>query len=199
MKKLIIFSLSFFFYFYNFNSSFFAQEDFDILNPKTEQKCQSKNDAEIHQYIFTKGYQEDEFEKIKNEINDINKSIQVGDNPEKTWKVYTKPILKRKNIYFVKNDQGVIVGYAALKNDEPYLSWIAIKEDYRGREKGNLAKKLILEIMKDYSFITLDVRESNTKAIKFYESLSEFFSVEKEEGHEFKNNDKGFVFKIKRK
>ena len=73
-------------------------------------------------------------------------------------------------VYFINDTAAGYVGiYSVL--DEGYITNIAVKKDYR---KNGIATKLLTKLIndkKDLSFITLEVRKSNTAAINLYEKF----------------------------
>lgn len=82
---------------------------------------------------------------------------------------------KDDSFLFTAKDDEEIIGYIGLNVvlDEGYLLNVAVKKEYR---KKGVATKLFDELfnlaeIKKLSFITLEVRESNSSAIKLYEKL----------------------------
>lgn len=148
-------------------------------------------------YTIEKGFNSTQLKAVKTAIHKINKDIPIQEN--KTWTVYTLPILKRKNLYLIRNKEAEIVGYAALKDDNNYLSWIAIKKEYRGKDKGSLAKRLMSRILVDFGSISLSVRASNKQAINFYEGLSDIATVEHVLGETYSNGEREFLYTISSK
>ncbi len=78
------------------------------------------------------------------------------------------------NRFYIAELDGVIAGYVGLSViiDEGYILNVAVLPDYR--RKG-IAKALINHIISIYkeklAFLTLEVRPSNTAAIRLYESF----------------------------
>lgn len=78
----------------------------------------------------------------------------------------------KANRFYVAEKDGVIVGYMGLSIsvDEGYILNVATLPEYR---RQGIAKALINHIINMYSeklkFITLEVRPSNTAALKLYE------------------------------
>ena len=73
--------------------------------------------------------------------------------------------------FLVAVDDGRAVGYMGLQifSGEGYVTNVAVMPEYRGR---GIAQALIKEQMKnDMSFITLEVRQSNTPAINLYTKM----------------------------
>lgn len=80
----------------------------------------------------------------------------------------------KANRFYVAETDGVIVGYMGLSIsvDEGYILNVATLPEYR---RQGIAKALINHIINMYSeklkFITLEVRPSNTAALKLYEGF----------------------------
>ncbi|MBQ7504925.1 MAG: ribosomal protein S18-alanine N-acetyltransferase [Clostridia bacterium] len=80
----------------------------------------------------------------------------------------------KANRFYVAEKDGVIVGYMGLSIsvDEGYILNVATLPEYR---RQGIAKALINHIINMYSeklkFITLEVRPSNTAALKLYEGF----------------------------
>ena len=82
----------------------------------------------------------------------------------------------KNNTYFtVAKANGKIVGYGGVQVvlDEGYITNIAVLEDFRGLGIGKKIVNRLTEYAKDQnlSFITLEVRESNERAITLYKSF----------------------------
>ena len=77
--------------------------------------------------------------------------------------------------YFVLENENEVIGYAGLWHivDEGHITNIAIKKDYRGLGLSKLLMKELIKYFNDnsLSFLTLEVRESNTVARNLYESF----------------------------
>ncbi len=75
--------------------------------------------------------------------------------------------------FFVYEENDIILGYAGLQSvlDEGYITNIAVTKSARGRGIGKILLAHLDEVAKDslLSFISLEVRESNTAAITLYE------------------------------
>ena len=80
----------------------------------------------------------------------------------------------KANCFYVAKKDGEIVGYMGLSVslDEGYILNVATLPDYR---RQGIAKALINHIINMYSdklnFLTLEVRPSNTAAVKLYEGF----------------------------
>lgn len=79
------------------------------------------------------------------------------------------------SVFLMAFDGETSVGYVGLSSvlDEGYMGNLAVIESYR--RKG-IGKALMLELIKecqalDLAFITLEVRVTNTPAVKLYEAL----------------------------
>lgn len=77
-------------------------------------------------------------------------------------------------IFVLFEQDGVIKGYAGLQIilDEGYITNVAVKKEFR---KQGVARALMEELLKklenELSFISLEVRASNTAAYNLYDSL----------------------------
>lgn len=78
------------------------------------------------------------------------------------------------SLFFVAEEQ-TITGYISCKLllDEGYINNIAITKDYRNKGIGKMLLKTLIRAAenKKASFLTLEVRKSNTPAISLYKSL----------------------------
>lgn len=76
--------------------------------------------------------------------------------------------------FFVLKNDGKVLGYIGANNicDEVYITNVAVFPENRGRGYGKmLVSRLILQSqLENANFVTLEVRESNEKAIRLYES-----------------------------
>ncbi len=79
------------------------------------------------------------------------------------------------SIFLMAFDEDKAVGYVGLSAvlDEGYMGNLAVIEEYRRKGIGRSLMNELLRICKDkdFSFVTLEVRESNLPAIKLYLSL----------------------------
>ncbi|HZK21168.1 MAG TPA: ribosomal protein S18-alanine N-acetyltransferase [Oscillospiraceae bacterium] len=89
-------------------------------------------------------------------------------------------LTNEKAFFLTAKSDGKVLGYIGshLVLDECYITNIAVFSEYR--QKG-IAKRLIKELCrllkeKGASFVTLEVRKSNIKAINLYEKLGFVFS-----------------------
>jgi ribosomal protein S18 acetylase RimI-like enzyme len=148
-------------------------------------------------YLYmSKPVEEKQLQWMKKGIRIINKSIKVSEDNEKTWDVYTLPIMKRQFVTLVVNQENnnEIVAYAALRDHEQYLSWIAVKESYRGNKNDPVAKNLIIYLLKSHDQLELDVRAKNTRGVKFYRGLQSVMQVQEVEGKKYQDDDLGIHF-----
>ncbi|MCR5652301.1 MAG: ribosomal protein S18-alanine N-acetyltransferase [Ruminococcus sp.] len=83
-------------------------------------------------------------------------------------------LLSKSNRFFVADVDGKTVGYMGLSVsiDEGYILNVATLPDYRRR---GIAKALVGHVINIYNnqlrFLTLEVRPSNTAALKLYENF----------------------------
>ncbi|MDO4419010.1 MAG: ribosomal protein S18-alanine N-acetyltransferase [Ruminococcus sp.] len=84
-------------------------------------------------------------------------------------------LIRGKSVFLMAFDDEIPIGYVGLSTvlDEGYMGNLAVIEAYRRRGMGKaLMKELIRECKAmDLAFVTLEVRASNTPAIKLYEAL----------------------------
>ncbi len=77
--------------------------------------------------------------------------------------------------FWVAEACGAILGYCGCETvlDEAYVTNIAVSKPYRSYGIGTRLTKAMADFCEDngYSFITLEVRESNSRAISVYERL----------------------------
>ncbi len=84
--------------------------------------------------------------------------------------------LENESAYFyVAIENGNVAGYCGthIVLDECYIANIAVLPKYRGNGLGKLLTEHLINTAKknDCAFITLEVRPSNTVAVKMYEKL----------------------------
>lgn len=84
--------------------------------------------------------------------------------------------MNRENSVFLMAFEGSVpVGYVGLSIvlDEGYMGNLAVIEPFRRKGIGKALMKELLKSSKAFglAFVTLEVRESNTPAIKLYEAL----------------------------
>ena len=99
--------------------------------------------------------------------------------------------------YFViKNDSNVIVGFIGIWKiiDEAHITTLSIHPNFRNQ---GLATALITQIIKDcynnmIKYITLEVRESNTPAIRLYEKFL-FESIGQRKNYYQDNNENAII------
>lgn len=82
---------------------------------------------------------------------------------------------RESNIYIVVEDRGSVVGYCGLWGvvGEGQITNVAIREDCRNQ---GIGKRMLTELIRlgrelELESFTLEVRESNERAIHLYESL----------------------------
>lgn len=77
--------------------------------------------------------------------------------------------------FFVAENENEVLGYCGMHIvfGECYITNVAVKEKYRGRGIATALMNKLYEVMvnENGDFITLEVRESNSKAISLYEKL----------------------------
>ncbi len=82
---------------------------------------------------------------------------------------------KENSVFLMAFDSEAPIGYVGLSVvfDEGYMGNLAVIENYRRKGIGKaLMNELINECIKlDLAFATLEVRSSNTPAVKLYQSL----------------------------
>jgi len=102
------------------------------------------------------------------ELADIEKECFSAPWSEESFKTAENTLFY---VYFINDTAAGYVGiYTVL--DEGYITNIAVKKDYR---KNGIATKLLTALIddkKDLSFITLEVRKSNTAAINLYNKFN---------------------------
>ena len=100
--------------------------------------------------------------------------------------------------YFVLENENEVIGYAGLWHiiDEGHITNIAIKKDYRGLGLSKLLMKELIKYFNDnsLSFLTLEVRESNTVARSLYESFG--FKIIGERKKYYKNNETAVLYSL---
>lgn len=74
-----------------------------------------------------------------------------------------------KNLFFVAEGNGKIVGYAIADKNRHLIVSIAVHPDYRNKGIGKMLMNEILKNMHGYAI--LQVRKSNKIAISFYKKL----------------------------
>ena len=89
---------------------------------------------------------------------------------------YKESLENPNYIILVAKTEDKIIGFISMycATDEGYICNIAVEKSYR---KCGIGTSLMNEIItfskdKDLKFLTLEVRESNTNAIKFYKKLN---------------------------
>ena len=79
---------------------------------------------------------------------------------------------KNNSVYVIRTKNYSVIAYCEISFilDEAYISNIAVKKDYRQIGVGGILLKGIIDISKEkgISFISLEVRESNTSALALY-------------------------------
>lgn len=86
---------------------------------------------------------------------------------------FASSLLKEENVYLVYEEAGHIIGYCGMWGvlDEGQITNVAVKEGHRGRGIGTVLINSLLCAGKNMNLtmFTLEVRESNTAAVKLYE------------------------------
>lgn len=74
---------------------------------------------------------------------------------------------------FVALSGDEVIGFGGVQQvlDEAYITNIAVKKEFRRQGVGGALLKAIINHCADSSFVTLEVRVSNSAAIKLYEKL----------------------------
>lgn len=77
------------------------------------------------------------------------------------------------NYFFIAEEDNKPVGYIELSvaADEGYIYNIAVLPEYRKKGIGEALTRYVCELFCDLSFITLEVRPSNTAAVNLYSKL----------------------------
>ena len=100
--------------------------------------------------------------------------------------------------YFVLENENEVIGYAGLWHivDEGHITNIAIKKDYRGLGLSKLLMKELISYFNDnsLSFLTLEVRESNTVARGLYEGFD--FKIIGERKKYYENNETAVLYSL---
>lgn len=98
--------------------------------------------------------------------------------------------------YTAKTSDGELVGYAGTWHiiDEGHITTIAVKNEYL---RNHIGEKLIQQIIEDcyqngVKYLTLEVRVSNTPAIKLYEKYG-FQSLGTRKGYYQDNNEDALI------
>lgn len=97
--------------------------------------------------------------------------------------------------FYVYSENETPIGYVGIYSvlDEGYITNIAVKKDYRKKGVGSALLKDLIEKEKDLSFISLEVRKSNTAAIRLYEKFG--FVLEGERKAFYSNpREDGLIF-----
>lgn len=85
---------------------------------------------------------------------------------------YEQAINNKNNLFLVAEENDCIVGYCGCLGilDEGQITNVAVKKEYRGQNIGfQLMERLLEEgIKRGIRAFTLEVRESNEKALKLY-------------------------------
>lgn len=73
----------------------------------------------------------------------------------------------------LEDQEGQIIGYAVawLLFEEFHIATIAIHPDYQGRGLGRYLLQKLLEMAREQEYALLEVRPSNRRAIRLYESF----------------------------
>jgi len=87
--------------------------------------------------------------------------------------------IQNKGISFpmiiVRPEDGRVIGYIIYWQirDEVQINNVAVHPDFRGKGIGEAAMRLVLKEVREQSavFVTLEVRVSNTPAVRLYEKL----------------------------
>ena len=98
--------------------------------------------------------------------------------------------------YCARNSENIMVAYAGTWNiiDEGHITTLAVKPEYRRKHIG---EALIVKILENcyetkIKYLTLEVRESNTPAIKLYEKYG-FKSLGTRKGYYQDNNENALI------
>ena len=98
--------------------------------------------------------------------------------------------------YLVAEEDGQILGYAGawVILDESHITNIAVREDARGRGLGRKLTAELLQILSNLgaSYATLEVRVSNLRAQRLYQSLG-FVAVGKRKKYYEDNQEDAFL------
>lgn len=98
--------------------------------------------------------------------------------------------------YVAKTTEGEVVGYAGTWHiiDEGHITTIAVKNDYLRNHIGEAIIKTIIDdcYKNNIKYLTLEVRVSNTPAIKLYEKYG-FKSLGTRKGYYQDNNEAALI------
>jgi len=106
---------------------------------------------------------------------------------------FAKSMHEQNNEYLVAEKDGMIAGYCGYWGiaGEGYIYNVAVKNEYRKQHIGHQMLSVLLQnsAQRGISSLTLEVRQSNTAAIRLYESLGfenagirrDFYSKPKED------------------
>lgn len=112
----------------------------------------------------------------KSHINDIAELEKLCFYPPWSPAQIESEIDKESAIFLVCICEGEFAGYVSGENiaGELYIGNIAVKQEHQGKGIGYALMKEIISIAKNQncSFLTLEVRKSNTAAKKLYEKCS---------------------------
>ena len=100
--------------------------------------------------------------------------------------------------YFILITDNEVVGYGGLWHivDEGHITNIAIKKEFQGKGLSNILLKEIIKYKEENSlvFLTLEVRESNTKARNLYEKYG--FKKIGERKKYYENNETAVLYSL---
>ena len=84
---------------------------------------------------------------------------------------FEKEIVSPSAIVFVALSDEKVIGFGGVQTvlDEAYITNIAVEKEFRRQGVGEALLKAIINSCADHSFVTLEVRVSNSAAIKLYE------------------------------
>lgn len=94
--------------------------------------------------------------------------------------IFFQELITPERYYIVAEIEDKIIGYAGLSwvLDEGHITTLAVKEDFRRKKIGSKLLETLIKKAKEIglSFVTLEVRESNTPAQELYKKFG--FCVE---------------------
>lgn len=118
---------------------------------------------------------------IKRILESDSESLEQMQNIEKDllnehWsKEEIKQSIQYGAVYFAALDGETIIGHCGMTvaSNEGYITNMAVKEEYQQKGTGTAIMYRLLEHAKEnlFSFVSLEVRKSNYKAIRFYNNI----------------------------
>ena len=137
----------------------------------------------------------------KMQTTDVDDVFHIEElvHPNHHWSKdsFYNELLNNLSAYFcIKNTQGILAGYIGIWKiiDEAHITTLAIHPDFHRMQ---LAQALMIQVIEEcyknmIKYITLEVRESNEKAIKLYEKFL-FDSIGMRKNYYQDNNENAII------